>query len=1055
MKRFLATLSVMAMIVSMFSGVVLADPVWTLELDNDEITFVEGFYYGTITGRAVNEDGVPVNVDVTMELWEKDGVQITEGVTGLNINDGFFAVNVLTNLGVGTYTLVADGVEADFTIMYATELVEPTTLEWTWGDIPDTVIVQGMFPNEDNMFDAEAITLAYTDGTEIGAADFANDSVFGFLFSGDDLVQTGELGLYINGTLALEGEVFTNEMAVTIDPMEAMVNLGDVTLTAEFDFADAYTNELDLNHAGNNLAPGYTLTVAVTDSDGNVELPESEVNYEFGRVTANQLIETINLNGFTVDIYTFEFKLYYTDFIIEEATVDVEALEPDDYNLVGWNDDPLNVGNNDFTFNSSSAERPVRVLNQDGNIAPNIISSLYYEVTFNGAGLEDKVVKSYDDGSYVTNFEIAPTETGTVEVIINVYDDSDMESDDLVATFTRELAVEGWNVTVTPNVVDVDSEQDITVTITDEDGNPINNAIISDDYSGLLFDGTTTNVVGGVYVIEYDDDAWPFDTVGTLPMAFYTEDGWDDTGIPEVTLLDAIEVVGLEVYSVISGTSTLLEGFSEEIVITPLDADGDVIYPTIDVTYYDADGDKIGTTVEGVSQTRVDTNDDGVKESVEIDLTPVAGAASALVNASTDSDKYFGEVELEVVKPQIVMTGANTLTAFIETDFEFTVIDPRDGSLLDNDVDYDYDSNYLCCILEEASDEDDGVFTFTLLTDEVWFAGAEEDEEDIFFEFYMNADDDIDVTLAEIQVVAPSFTADPAQLIIGTSSNIVLTYLDAEGNPLEGYDVYLGEFFNDYDAGDFSAKGAEPHGFEYYIDGELIGTTDENGQIAYATIAGNTGGLNFIALTDEDDDYSMVECHVPVVIDMEAPTATLVEANGMATITITDNVRVTKAMVNGELVDMFYAAPTVVHMTAKADQYHVQAIDANFNYLMITLEGASVNMLVVTVGEDTGFGPAELIEGTTMVPVRYAEELGAVVTWDDATESVTYTINGGEVVITVQIGNTTAMVNGVAMEMAVAPYINAQNRTMVPLRMIAQELGFTVNYIGGGVTQIQ
>ncbi len=1048
MKRFLATLSVMAMIVSMFSGVVLAEtPTYTLDLDKDVITYVDGFYYDTITGRMTDENGVPArDADILMTLWHKDGDQITEGVTGLQMTDGFFAVNVLTSLGVGTYTLKADSIEADFTIMYAIELVEPTTLEWTWGDIPDTVIVQGMFPNEDNEVLAGEIILAYTEGIEIAAADFANDSVFGFLFSGDDFVQTGELGLYINGTLALEGEVVPAEMDVTVDPLEAMVNLGDVEFTATFDFADEYLD-------GTSLDSAYELWVMIEGESGDWSY---DISYLFDD---QEITYWLPLDGIETGTYEFTFELWSTsgpEFLAEEATVEVEALEPDDYNLVGWDDSALSVGDNTFSFYGDEDGREITVLDEDGD------EDYWIEAIFNGAGLEDESFNEEDDDDFV----VSPSETGMVEVTINVYDDSDMESGDLVHTFTRELAVEGWNITITPDVVDVDSEVDITITITDEDGNPINNAIITSDLSEggrisedeVIFDGTVTNVVGGVYVIEYDDEKLAFDRVGFYDLQFWTETQYEnsedtdfsssETGYSfedaEIDMNKAIEVVGLDVYNVTSDTAVLLEGFEEEIVVTPLDADGDVIYPNMTVTYYDADGDELDT--DDFTGTRVDTNDDGIKESVEGDVTPAAGAVKAVVRAESSDEKEYGEVEIEVVKPQVIMTKAEVQTAYINTDFEFTVIDPRDGSMLDNEVWFDYSEEYLCCVAFDVDGEiewdttfpeDDGVYSGTITTDEVDFDEAADDEEDVVFELWMGADEDIQ--LLDIQVLEPTLTSDPETMIIGTAANLVITYLDAEGMPLEGYDVYLGEY--DYDMDEFF--------------GTLIGETDENGQVAYATIAGNTGGLEFVADNDNIDDDYFVTLNVPVVVDMEAPTATLVEANGMATITITDNVRVQKAMVNGVLVDMFFAAPTVVHMMPQTDLYHVQAIDQNFNYLMVTLEGSRVNMLTVVIGEDCGgFGPAELVNERTMVPVRYAEELGAVVNWNAPTASVTYTLNDGAIVITVQVGNTTAMVNGVAMEMAVAPYVNAQNRVMVPLRMIAQELGFSVDYVGQGTTYI-
>ena len=1052
MKRFLAVLAVMTLIVSMFSGVVLAGPTWTFDLDNNVVTYVSGFYYGTVTGRAINDDGVPVNVDKMLYLWKDnndDGIlsngdtEITTGVTGLEIADGFFAVNILTSNGVGTYFLT-DSTEdfsvaeasvnyATFTIMYAVELTEPTTLEWGWGDIPDTIIVQGMFPNEDNTYAAGEITLAYADETPIATADFANGSVFGFLFDGGDFTKTGDIGLYIDGILALEGAVMPGEMEVTFSPEEAMRYLGDVEFTAEFNLDDMY---LDDNQQ--YLDSDYELWAII--DDGSVD--GYPINLT-GRFEDQKAVRSMNLDSETLGDYEIAFELRNVasdTFVALEGTASIEIIETEDYNLMSWDDSALSVGDNWFGFvmDPMSGGRGIVVFNEDGN------EYVHLEATFDGAGIEDVTFDT--NGS--TDFKITPTQTGLVEVTINVYEgtmtpgtavDFDFDNNDPIHTFTRELEVDGWNVTVTPDTVDVGSEVDITITITDENGNEINNAIITSSeckvgYSNypILFDAGTTNVVGGVYVIEYNDDMLDFDSVRAIDLSFWSEESYDamtssviTTPTADIYLAKGIDVVGLDVYSVTSDTDTMLEGFDETVAITPLDSDGDVIYPNMYITYYDEDGDEVAEMSALLGGTRRDLNDDGIKEAIEYELTPLAGAVKAVVRAQSADLKAFGEVEIEVVKPLIVMTKAVNATAFVKTDFEFTVIDPRDGSLMDDTVTVVEDDANLITLSNEGVSEDNGVYAVTVFAEDVDYVTADDDEVDVTFEFRMDADTVGGILLTEVLVLEPTLTANPAEIVIGTSANIVLTYLDADGMPLEDYDVDL--------------------------FGDKIGTTDENGQVRYATTATNTTGLEFYADTDSNET---IMCKVTTGVDLEAPKATLVESNGVATITITDNVRVTKAMVNGVIVDMFYAAPTVVHMMPVTEQYHVQAIDANFNYLMVTLQsGATTPMLEIMIGRDTGYGPAVLLAGTTMVPVRYAEELGAMVTWNNASKTATYSLNG--TVITVQVGNKTARVNGEAVIMPQAPYINDKSRTMVPLRMIAEELGFTVNWLGNGQITIQ
>ena len=80
----------------------------------------------------------------------------------------------------------------------------------------------------------------------------------------------------------------------------------------------------------------------------------------------------------------------------------------------------------------------------------------------------------------------------------------------------------------------------------------------------------------------------------------------------------------------------------------------------------------------------------------------------------------------------------------------------------------------------------------------------------------------------------------------------------------------------------------------------------------------------------------------------------------------------------------------------------------------------------------------------TLVPMRFLfEQLGADVTWDEATETATAV--KADTTINFAINNTTATVNGAEAVMDV-PARLVGDKTMVPLRFLSEEMGYTVEW---------
>lgn len=87
-----------------------------------------------------------------------------------------------------------------------------------------------------------------------------------------------------------------------------------------------------------------------------------------------------------------------------------------------------------------------------------------------------------------------------------------------------------------------------------------------------------------------------------------------------------------------------------------------------------------------------------------------------------------------------------------------------------------------------------------------------------------------------------------------------------------------------------------------------------------------------------------------------------------------------------------------------------------------------------------------IIEGHTLVPVRAVfEKAGATVTWDQPTQ--TATITKDEYIVTIKYGDSVMYKNGEAIALE-QPADVINNRTMIPVRAIAEAMDFAVTWDG-------
>lgn len=169
-------------------------------------------------------------------------------------------------------------------------------------------------------------------------------------------------------------------------------------------------------------------------------------------------------------------------------------------------------------------------------------------------------------------------------------------------------------------------------------------------------------------------------------------------------------------------------------------------------------------------------------------------------------------------------------------------------------------------------------------------------------------------------------------------------------------------------------------------------------------------------------------------------------------------VKVAKDMTNGadgKLIlnsDKDTTADIVVSVKARNAQYvgtlHYTFGDVAGAGTSVVMTIDSKSILVNNEMETLDVAPY-VKDSRTYVPLRaLAQSFGAEVNWDEKTGEITVDGNGTKVVL--EVGKTTYTVNDNEKTMDVAPELDsAAGRTLVPVRFVAEALGYTVTAIYG------
>ena len=129
----------------------------------------------------------------------------------------------------------------------------------------------------------------------------------------------------------------------------------------------------------------------------------------------------------------------------------------------------------------------------------------------------------------------------------------------------------------------------------------------------------------------------------------------------------------------------------------------------------------------------------------------------------------------------------------------------------------------------------------------------------------------------------------------------------------------------------------------------------------------------------------------------------------------------------------------------KKDYVFVMIKDNEDEFYRIDVAQLTNNITVIYNDKILSFATPPVIENDrTLVPMRFLfEQMGAEVSWDGTTRTAVVEKESDE--ISFSIDNTTAIVNNVEKSMDVpARLIN--EKTMIPLRFLSEELGYQVEW---------
>lgn len=623
------------------------------------------------------------------------------------------------------------------------------------------------------------------------------------------------------------------------------------------------------------------------------------------------------------------------------------------------------------------------------------------------------------------------------EVIDNQYSLIYRETDDFI--------IEGYNVTVENSQIYATKETQQSITIKNTAGESINNALIYigqemhsvkdpqlknnitrafDKENDLLrslaylyLDPSSKNIIDGVYNVE----DFTLEDLGEYNVVVYSiENG---TAKKMAVLENAIEVVGEEVYNV--------------------EVDKNLVRPGTEQTYYIKVRDNEGVQVVPYE---IDILEDGlvydVIRNIEINSLQTPQGIKIVYSASdslkeelsfrvkNETNAKTGIAKINVSNTEIIFDSLTPiLTDSIKQPIDFVLVDSNSKEEITEDITLE--------LINGGSGAELRVFDRQTGKEFFGKIPGQEKYELEFLVHNLNAEEIDkanvrpkvrikigDVIIYDIEVKQASLYVEPSR-ILPLTDKIKIHYKDAKNDGIQGKEIR--------------------------INNSLIGETDQNGEIEQV-VSQEINVFNISAETDVSGYFKELSIRrVESVSETEVVDAPRVVSSPSVNIRIRNDYPMLYILVNNERQDYFMPIKSYTAKveglepgwnTIKVDIYDFRHISNSYTVEVFYRERR--DPIEIQLGETTSYGTPTLLLGHTMVPVRFANELGAEMDWDNESKTVVYSYY--DTTIELQSGNSFGYINGIREKLPVAPYMNELDRLMVPLRMVAEELGYKVKY---------